>query len=108
MRKSCETEQLTKFLKKYIKRKTTYYIYFKSLQIEMPFIKLIQHLFNNTVKFTKTDDNPLSITNYMFNKHLEKYHKNNHNGIQETYQHFKTLYYTPHMRVNKKNTLTSA
>lgn len=99
IRKGNEVENLVKIMQEHVDPKLPYGIYFTDEQLEAKFLKVTQDLFDNNVKFVTSNILARDLENQkeQTNK-INEYHSLNHNGVVETYNHFKTRYYWPDMR----------
>ncbi|KAK9680888.1 Integrase zinc binding domain [Popillia japonica] len=91
VRRGHELQNLSEGLKQIIDPKHLYGIYFYHKELEPKFIKICQHLFDNTVKLVKSNILAEDVDNTeRQSKIIHEYHSANHNGISETYNQLKS------------------
>lgn len=88
---------LLKFINENIKNNKQYGIYFDDKELEIITYRILKEHFNENLKLIKTNNYTPAVDKNKFMKELEKYHNQNHNGIQETIAHFKKKLYTINM-----------
>lgn len=91
--------QLLSLIKYIIDPQKTYYVYLYDKPLRSILEKLLSSLFNTSLKVNlcllKVED----IVDIQSQSDLiNEYHKSNHNGINETYEHMRRKYYWPNMK----------
>lgn len=104
VRSGDQLQNLTAALKQIIDPKYLYGIYFYNKELEPIFIKVCQHLFDNTVKLMKSNILAEDVDDTERQSEvIHQYHSKSHNGVIETYNQLKSKYYWPEMKtkINK-------
>lgn len=104
IRQGNELENITRMFKETINPNNLYGIYFKDKGLESIFLQVTQNLFDNKIKIIKSNNLAKDLEkSEKQSEVINEYHSKNHNGITETYQHLKLLYYWPDMKtkINK-------
>lgn len=92
-------EDCNKSLKEIVKPNAITCLCFKDKAIKLPFLRICKTYFNPGIKLLKSNFYCKDVTEKKEqNKIIEKYHYDNHNGINETYNHLKLKYYWPYMK----------
>lgn len=104
IRRGNEIENIEKMLRETINPSNLYGIYFIEKELESKFLNVTQSLFDNKIKFIKSNILAKDIEkSEEQNEVIESYHSKNHNGINETYNHLRLKYYWPDLKtkINK-------